>query len=68
MLLYRCENNVKQLKSDIKIGCANAYVREFNEDTDELYIYMNDMPPIELASLSVIPLPLNSAALRSIIS
>ena len=46
MLLYRCENNVKQLKSDIKIGCANAYVREFNENTDELYIYMNDMPSI----------------------
>lgn len=46
MLLYRCESNVKQLKSDIKIGCANAYVREFNENTDELYIYMNDMPPI----------------------
>lgn len=46
MLLYRCENNVKQLKSDIKLGCANAYVREFNKDTDELYIYMNDMPPI----------------------
>ena len=46
MLLYRCENNIKQLKSDIKIGCANAYVREFNEGTDELYIYMNDMPPI----------------------
>lgn len=46
MLLCRCENNVKQLKSDIKIGCANAYVREFNENTDELYIYMNDMPSI----------------------
>ncbi len=46
MLLYRCKNNVKQLKSDIKLGCANAYVREFNENMEELYIYMNDMPPI----------------------
>ena len=46
MLLYRCENNVKQLKSDIKLGCANAYVREFSENTDELYIYMNDLPPM----------------------
>lgn len=46
MLLYRCKNNIKQLKSDIKLGCANAYVREFNENMEELYIYMNDMPPI----------------------
>lgn len=44
VLLYRCEGNVKQLKMDIKIGCANAYVREFNIEIDELHIYMNDFP------------------------
>lgn len=44
VLLYRCERNVKQLHSDIRIGCANAYVREFNRGTGELSIYMNDFP------------------------
>lgn len=46
LLLYRCENHVKQLKSDIKIGCANAYVREFNKETKELYLFINDFPPL----------------------
>lgn len=45
VLLYRCDRNVKQLKTDIRMGCANAYVREFNRETDELHIYMNDFPP-----------------------
>ncbi len=44
ILLYRCELNVKQLKSDIKIGCANAYVRDFDLDNHELCIFMNDFP------------------------
>lgn len=44
VLLYHCENNVKQLKMDIKIGCANAYVREFNTAIDELHIYIHDFP------------------------
>lgn len=44
ILLYRCEHNVKQLKSDIKVGCANAYVREFERNHQELYMYMNDFP------------------------
>ena len=28
LLLYECPENFQQLKRDIKIGCANAYVRE----------------------------------------
>lgn len=44
VLLYHCENNVKQLKVDIKMGCANAYVREFNTVVDELHIYIHDFP------------------------
>lgn len=46
LLLYRCEHHVKQLKSDIKIGCANAYVRAFNKETKELYLFINDFPPL----------------------
>jgi len=45
VLLYDCDYNVKQLKADIKIACANAYVREFNANTDTLYIYINDFQP-----------------------
>lgn len=45
LLLYRCEHHIKQLKSDIKIGCANAYVREFYKETKELYLFINDFPP-----------------------
>ena len=44
ILLYRCEQNIKQLKSDIRMGCANAYVRGFNQESDTLHIYMNDFP------------------------
>lgn len=45
VLLYRCERNVKGLEADIRIGCANAYVREFARDTGKLSVYMNDFPP-----------------------
>lgn len=44
ILLYRCEHNVKQLMSDIKLGCANSYVRQFNKGLDELYIHIDDFP------------------------
>jgi len=45
LLLYVCDYNVKQLKVDIKIACANAYVRELNTNTDTLYVYINDFQP-----------------------
>lgn len=34
LLLYDCDLNVKQLNHDIKIACANAYVRNY-QDTNE---------------------------------
>lgn len=43
-LLYYCEGNIKQLKSDIRMGCANAYVRVFQNNDDTLYVYLNDCP------------------------
>ena len=43
-LLYYCEGNLKQLKSDIQIGCANAYVRFFKDNSDILYVYVYDCP------------------------
>lgn len=45
LCLYRCENNIKQLKNDIRLGCANAYLRAFNAEEDEdLLLYLNDFP------------------------
>lgn len=42
LLLYECELNVSQLKMDIKIGCANAYVREHRQRHDKLSLYIGD--------------------------
>lgn len=44
LLLYNTEGNIKQFRNDIKLGCANAYLRTYSQVTDELYIYMNDFP------------------------
>lgn len=44
LCLYHCEHNVKQLKNDIRLGCANAYVRAFQSGEDELPLYLNDFP------------------------
>ena len=45
LCLYRCENNIKQLKNDIRLGCANAYLRAFNaERAEDLTLYLNDFP------------------------
>lgn len=41
LLLYDCEANLKQLKADIKIGCANAYAREY-KSKEELQLFMSD--------------------------
>lgn len=44
LLLYHCEGEVKQLRNDIRIGCANAYVRELNSRADRLNLYLHDFP------------------------
>lgn len=41
LLLYECEANYHQLKGDIKIGCANAYVREY-KNQDEMQLFISD--------------------------
>lgn len=41
LLLYECEANYYQLKGDIKIGCANAYVREYKND-EEIQLFASD--------------------------
>lgn len=41
LLLYDCPMNLTQLKADIKLGCANAYVRE-RGSSKPLHLYMSD--------------------------
>lgn len=41
LLLYECKNNCYQLKGDIKLGCANAYVREY-KNTGDVPLYVTD--------------------------
>lgn len=41
LLLYECPYNITRLKGDIKLGCANAYVRE-RSGGKPLHLYMSD--------------------------
>lgn len=41
LLFYECEANYYQLKGDIKIGCANAYVREYGRQ-GEIRLFVSD--------------------------
>ncbi len=43
LLSYECEANYHQLKGDIKIGCANAYVREYKTQ-DDIQLFLSDFP------------------------
>lgn len=44
LLMYECKDNIKQLKRDIRMGTANAYVREFDSEKDTLTLTMSDFP------------------------
>lgn len=44
-LLYYCEGNIKQIRNDIQVGCANAYVRALGDESGIVNIYMYDCPP-----------------------
>lgn len=44
LLMYECKENIKQLQRDIRMGTANAYVREFDSNKDNLTLTMSDFP------------------------
>lgn len=44
LILYHCIGDVKQLRNDICVGCAKAYVREFRSSVPELHMYVYDFP------------------------
>lgn len=43
-MLYPCAGELRQLGNDIRVGCANAYVREFQSSVQELHVYIYDFP------------------------
>jgi len=45
LLLYDCNLNIKQLKGDIKRGCAMAYLREHDSQDENLNLYLYDFEP-----------------------
>lgn len=44
LLLYPCQFHVKQLKKDIKLGCANGYARNFDRKLEQIEVTMHDFP------------------------
>ncbi|WP_300258769.1 PRD domain-containing protein [Clostridium sp.] len=44
LLMYDCLDNIAQLKRDIKIGCANGYVRKLDSNKSYIYLAINDFP------------------------
>jgi transcriptional regulator with AAA-type ATPase domain/transcriptional regulatory protein LevR len=43
-LSYDCPGNIGQLKSDIQIACARAYLRYINKESDKVLIKLEDFP------------------------
>lgn len=43
-LLYDCPNNIGQLKSDIQLACAKAFLNYRSEDVDYILITQGDLP------------------------
>lgn len=61
-LTYECPGNIGQLKSDIQIACARAYLRYLNEKEKHVTIKLEDLPRemkvgIIEKTTSQIPLP-----------
>ena len=44
LLTYPCYGNVGQLKSDIQIACARAFLRYMNRSDQEVVIQLHDLP------------------------
>ncbi|MBK1813630.1 sigma 54-interacting transcriptional regulator [Clostridium sp. YIM B02505] len=43
LMLYNCQGNIGQLKSDIQVICAKSYVKYMSKNTDEVLIEMEDL-------------------------
>lgn len=43
LMLYNCQGNIGQLKSDIQVICAKSYVKYMSKNTNEVIIDMEDL-------------------------
>ncbi|GAB4073013.1 sigma-54-dependent transcriptional regulator [Barrientosiimonas marina] len=43
-LSYDCPGNIGQLKSDMQIACARAYLRYLNSEDDQVFVKLEDFP------------------------
>ncbi|WP_040213458.1 sigma 54-interacting transcriptional regulator [Clostridium polynesiense] len=50
-MLYDCANNIGQLKSDIKLCCAKAFLDKMLKNSGEIHIKSEDMPAHILSGL-----------------
>lgn len=44
LLLYNCPGNIGQLKSDIQLGCANAFLKSVSQKSKNIEIFSTDFP------------------------
>ncbi len=44
LLLYPCQSNVRQLRKDIQLACANGYARNFDAQKDQMEVMIHDFP------------------------
>lgn len=44
LLLYDCPGNVGQLKSDIQLGCANAFLNAISNKLEDVEVHFTDFP------------------------
>lgn len=44
LLTYPCPGNIGQLKSDIQIACARAFLRHMNRNDRQIHIQLQDLP------------------------
>ncbi|MFX3619547.1 MAG: sigma 54-interacting transcriptional regulator [Sporolactobacillus sp.] len=53
-LKYACPGNIGQLKNDIQISCARAFMHHLQQGTDRVIIQEDALPPQVLSSLTSI--------------
>ncbi|WP_276886299.1 PRD domain-containing protein [Allobaculum stercoricanis] len=44
LMLYPCQLNIKQLRMDIQLGCANGYARNFDKEDSQIELNIHDFP------------------------
>lgn len=44
LMLYKCKNNIDQLKKDIQLACATAFMRDLHRKAERVSIFLGDFP------------------------